>query len=246
MREVQFVAVSEDGRGLVLSDADGVEYLVAIDDAIRAAVRQDRSRLGHLQTEAEGIRPRDIQARIRAGETAEDVAVSAGIPLEKVRRYEGPVLAEREHVAAQAQSATVRDTGSAEGPAPRLGELMEARFEPIGIDLGVLGWDAWRREDGRWLVRLVYPDKTRTRAALWLYDPERRVVLPQDDHARGLVDGSEPPSPRARVAPTQVTDHTPPPVRRLAAVPREPQDPAPEQRGTGSEQRATSAAEVAQ
>ena len=222
MRELRFVAVSEDGRGLVLSDgggdSGGGEFVLAIDDAIRAAVRQDRSRLGHLHVEAESIRPRDIQARIRAGETAEDVAVAAGIPLEKVRRYEGPVLAEREHVAAQAQSATVRDTGSAEGPAPRLGELLESRFEPLGIDLSVLGWDAWRREDGRWVVRLVYPDRARVRAALWLYDPERRVVLPQDPQARALVDGTEVQGPRARPTAAEQTPNT---VRRLASVPRE-------------------------
>lgn len=216
MRELRFVAVSEDGRGLVLGDTmpgsggehgAGGEYTLLIDDALRAAVRQDRSRLGHLQVEPEAVRPRDIQARIRAGETAEDVALAAGIALEKVRRYEGPVLAEREHVASQAQSATVRDTGSAEGPAPRLGELVSSRFEPLGVDLTVLGWDAWRREDGRWVVRLAYPEGTRARAALWLYDPERRVVLPQDENARGLVDGSEPQDPRARAtgAPDQRT-----------------------------------------
>jgi hypothetical protein len=240
MREVRFVAVSQDGRGLVLGDTDGGEYMVAIDDAVRAAVRQDRSRLGHLHFEAEAIRPRDIQARIRAGETAEEVSTAAGIPLEKVRRYEGPVLAEREHVAGQAQSATVRDTGSAEGPAPRLGELMQSRFEPLGIDLAVLGWDAWRREDGRWVVRLVYPDSSRVRAALWLYDPERRVVLPQDAQARALVDGTAPSDPRAQAsrppAARAETETHPPespaeartrgsslaPVRRLAAVPREP------------------------
>ena len=240
MREVRFVAVSQDGRGLVLGDAAGGEYVVTIDEAVRAAVRQDRSRLGHLQVETLEIRPRDIQARIRAGETAEEVSAAAGIPLEKVRRYEGPVLAEREHVAAQAQSATVRDTGSAEGPAPRLGELMQSRFEPLGIDLAVLGWDAWRREDGRWVVRLVYPDSSRVRAALWLYDPERRVVLPQDAQARALVDGTAPPDPRAQAnrpsvprvetqtpesrAQVQPREPTPTPVRRLASVPREPEE----------------------
>jgi hypothetical protein len=251
MREVRFVAVSQDGRGLVLGDADGGEYIMAIDDAVRAAVRQDRSRLGHLHVETEALRPRDIQARIRAGETAEEVSAAAGIPLEKVRRYEGPVLAEREHVAAQAQSATVRDTGSAEGPAPRLGELMQSRFEPLGIDLAVLGWDAWRREDGRWVVRLVYPDSARVRAALWLYDPERRVVLPQDAQARALVDGTAPPDPRARVAapagpraqaqtpgsPAQspVRESPPAPVRRLASVPREPDETtSPEPGETGA------------
>lgn len=198
MQELRLVAVSEDGRSLVLIDAGagGIEYQLPLDDALRAAVRHDRARLGQLQIELESqLRPREIQARIRAGETAEEVAAAAGVPVEKVRRYEGPVLGEREHVAFQARSATVRRSGTAEGPAPRLGELIASRLEPGGVDLDVVGWDAWRRDDGRWLVRVTYPLGKRQRAALWLYDPSRRVALPADDDAQAFVEGRRPGEP---------------------------------------------------
>lgn len=198
MQELRLVAVSEDGRSLVLIDAGagGIEYQLPLDDALRAAVRHDRARLGQLQIELESqLRPREIQARIRAGETAEEVAAAAGVPVEKVRRYEGPVLGEREHVAFQARSATVRRSGTAEGPAPRLGELIASRLEPGGVDLDVVGWDAWRRDDGRWLVRVTYPLGKRQRAALWLYDPSRRVALPADDDAQAFVEGRRPGDP---------------------------------------------------
>jgi hypothetical protein len=193
MQELRLVAVSEDGRSLVLREPSGQEYALPLDDALRAAVRYDHARLGQLQIELESqLRPREIQARIRAGETAEEVAAAAGIPVEKVRRYEGPVLAERAHIANQARTATVRRSGTAEGPAPRLGELVASRLEPGGIDVELLGWDAWRRDDGRWLVRLAYPLGNRQRAALWLYDPPRRVVLPEDDEAQAFIDGRRP------------------------------------------------------
>ena len=39
------------------------------------------------------LRPRDIQARIRAGETPEEVAALAQASVEKIMAYAGPVLA---------------------------------------------------------------------------------------------------------------------------------------------------------
>ena len=54
------------------------------------------------------LRPRDIQARIRAGETPESVAQVAGTSVDKVMPYAAPVLAERAHVAQRAQRASIR------------------------------------------------------------------------------------------------------------------------------------------
>ena len=60
------------------------------------------------------LRPRDIQARIRAGETPEAVAEAAQTTVDKIMTYAGPVLAEREHVA-ERRAALVR--------APRSGRV---------------------------------------------------------------------------------------------------------------------------
>ena len=104
MQDLRLVGVHDDGEHVVLVAADGGRYRLRVDEALRAAVRRDRARLGQLQIQMEAqLRPRDIQARIRAGETAEDVAAAGGLTLEHVRRYEGPVLAERAHVAGLAR-----------------------------------------------------------------------------------------------------------------------------------------------
>lgn len=219
MRDLRLVAVSEDGSALVLTDDAGTEHRLPLDDALRAAARQDRTHQGGLEGGAAvELRPREIQSRIRAGQSAEDVAAGTGVSIERIRRYEGPVLAEREHVARQAQTATVRRTGNAEGPAPRLGELVSTRLEPAGIDVAALSWDAWRREDNRWTLRLTYPLRGRERAALWVYDPQRRVVLPQDGDAHAFVDGTDP--EQDTTAPTPSPAELPR-VRRLTSVPRE-------------------------
>ena len=105
MHDLTLVGVHDDGEHLVLGGHDGRRYRLRVDEPLRAAVRRDRARLGQLQIEMDGkLRPRDIQARIRAGHTAEEVAAEGGIPLEYVRRYEGPVLAEREFMAGQARA----------------------------------------------------------------------------------------------------------------------------------------------
>lgn len=124
MPELRVVAVSNDGTRLVLKAADSTEYTLPIDERLRAAVRGDRPRLGQIEIEVEShLRPRDIQARIRAGATAEEVAQMAGIPVDRVRRFEGPVLAERAFMAERARKTPVRRPGENSGPP--LGEAVQ-------------------------------------------------------------------------------------------------------------------------
>src|SRR5215472_16670892 len=109
MTELRVMAVTGDGDRLVLRAPDGQEFTLPIDDRLRAAVRGDRARLGQIEIELDSqLRPRDIQARIRAGATAEEVAEFAGLPVERVRRFEGPVLAERAFMAERAQNTQIR------------------------------------------------------------------------------------------------------------------------------------------
>ena len=104
MQHLRLVGVHEDGMHLLLADDEGNRFSVPLDEALRAAVRRDRPRLGQLQIEVSGgLRPKDVQAMVRAGMTAEEVAERAGWTVEKVHRYEGPILAEREHVAGLAR-----------------------------------------------------------------------------------------------------------------------------------------------
>ncbi|ERK63851.1 PF11268 domain protein, partial [Propionibacterium acidifaciens F0233] len=51
------------------------------------------------------LTPREIQSRIRAGESPDDVARAAGVPVDGIEGYAAPVLAEREHMAEMAQAA---------------------------------------------------------------------------------------------------------------------------------------------
>ncbi|MEU6925372.1 MULTISPECIES: septation protein SepH [unclassified Streptomyces] len=186
MPELRVVAVSNDGTRLVLKSADSTEYTLPIDERLRAAVRNDRARLGQIEIEVEShLRPRDIQARIRAGASAEEVAQFAGIPVDRVRRFEGPVLAERAFMAERARKTPVRRPG--ENTGPQLGEAVQERLLLRGADKETVQWDSWRRDDGTWEVLLVYRVAGEPHSASWTYDAPRRLVQAVDDEARSLI-----------------------------------------------------------
>ena len=190
MPELRVVAVSNDGTRLVLKAADSTEYTLPIDERLRAAVRGDRPRLGQIEIEVEShLRPRDIQARIRAGATAEEVAQLAGIPVDRVRRFEGPVLAERAFMAERARKTPVRRPG--ENAGPQLGEAVQERLLLRGAEKDTVQWDSWRRDDGTWEVLLVYRVAGEPHSASWTYDPPRRLVQAVDDEARSLIGESD-------------------------------------------------------
>src|ERR1700690_514210 len=113
MQELRLVAVREDGTYAVLAvPGRGGRFVLPIDDRLRTVARGQFSRLAQYEIEVENpLRPKEIQDRIRAGETAEEIADAAGIPVERIRRFEGPVLAERAYIADQAQAASVGRAG---------------------------------------------------------------------------------------------------------------------------------------
>ncbi len=182
MAELRLVGMDDDGQHLLLTDDSGEQHTVAIDERIRAAVNGHLSRLGQLTMALESrISPREIQDRIRAGESAEHVAMSAGVPLERVLRFVGPVLREREHVADQAKRARV-GTGPA-GPASLLVDVVNRAAAKLGVDADEVSWDSARREDHSWIVNVTWPDGS---AAAWALDLLRHQATPVDATARRL------------------------------------------------------------
>ncbi|TCO51152.1 DUF3071 family protein [Kribbella antiqua] len=221
MREARLVGLSQDGKQLILALAEtGEEFAIPVDDRLRAALRGDRARLGQLEIQMESaLRPRDIQARIRAGESPEAVAAVAQMPMERVMAFAGPVLAERDHIASLAQRASVRRRGGADAPARNLGAWVTERLRTRQVDPASADWDAWRREDGRWAVRVSYfveaddeAEQKDEKIAMFAYDAPGRYAVPDDDEARWLV------GEQAQVMPPPVQPTHVPGERRLSAV----------------------------
>jgi len=202
MRPVRFVALSEDGQAFVLADEVGRLLALPIDDRVHTALRPDRDGSPAtpvaLTADAPSLAPRDIQARIRSGESAEEVARVAGVPVDRVLRYAGPVLQERAMLAQHARRTKLKtsDKGAT------LAEVVDGRLSQHGIDTEKISWDAFRRDDGTWRVTATWPSGKATAQAVWELDKARQLVSPHDDMAQYLctdrgtphVLGQEPPA----------------------------------------------------
>ncbi len=212
MQDLRLIGVHEDGAHLLLADASGGRYRVALDESLRAAARRDRPRLGQLQIEIEGgARPRDVQAMIRAGFSADEVAERTGWTVEKVHRYEGPILAEREHVARLGRTVRLRHRGPTTGvygqpvAAQTLEERVLTRLGTRGVAPEQVSWDSWRRDGAEWAVVAIFAAGGRQRQATWSFDVPTRSLLARDDEARWLSE-DEPTAPDAPRPPAPVYD----------------------------------------
>jgi Protein of unknown function (DUF3071) len=185
MRPVRFVALSEDGQAMVLADEVGHLLTLPIDDRVSAMLRPDRPtpRDAYATSdEPPSLAPRDIQARIRSGESAEDVARIAGVPVDRVLRYAGPVLQERAMLAQHARRTRLKtsDKGAT------LAEVVDTRLSQHGVDMEKISWDAYRRDDGTWRVVATWPSGKANATAVWELDKARQLISPQDDMAHYL------------------------------------------------------------
>lgn len=189
MRELELDGIHDDGEHLILLDSDGERYTLRIDEALRAAVRRDRPALGMIQAaDAAPLSPRQIQGLLRSGRSAEEIAELAAITVEHVRRYEGPVLAEREWTAGRARTFPVGRGG------PSLTSVVSERLAARQAAEDV-AWDAWRRPDGTWTLELSFNAAGRTRQAHWVADLDNRSLAPVDDEARWISDEDAPAEP---------------------------------------------------
>jgi len=199
MRELGLTGLSEDKRFLVAHDAltdesfhipTDLRLTSLLDDASGTAstgttTQPDREAGTREHTMEVTLSPRDIQNRIRRGESPEQVADASGMAVEKVRGFAVPVIAEREYVVEQARITSVRRLHATGAPGMRLGSLVDAALAAQGASAESAAWDSWRREDGRWTV-IVAPEGD-AGPATFLFDTKGRYVLPADDAAHALI-----------------------------------------------------------
>jgi len=139
--------------------------------------------------------PRDIQLRIRSGESLAEVTAASGMPAERVEVFAAPILAEREHTTSMALSAPVRRQGET-ASARRLRQTVAESLLDRGQDIDFVTWDSWRRSDGRWIIQGTWTWQNKDMVARFLYDPKGRFSVAENDQARLLVGDLPLASPR--------------------------------------------------
>lgn len=191
MRELKMVGLDPDGKYVICEGDDPAErFKLAADDRLRAALR-DAKAPPQPRRDFEVVNmlsPKEIQAKIRAGASVEQVAAASGADLARVDRFAHPVLLER---ARAAELATAAHPMLADGPAVlTLLETVSAALVTRGLDPDRVGWDAWRNEDSRWTVQLAWKMGHSDNVAHFCFAPGAHggVVTAVDDAARELID----------------------------------------------------------
>jgi hypothetical protein len=165
--DAEVLGLTDDGARVVLRVGDETVEVALAD--VHRAERQDVVVRQQRDEPTGSLTPRLIQHRIRSGESSEDVARDAGCPAAVVARYEGPVLAEREHHARAARTAEVD------------GQEVEALVVAFfGEPADVIEWDSWLVSPGRWeVVAAAGGRRVRLR-----WEPASRRVSAADEASR--------------------------------------------------------------
>ncbi|KAA0096722.1 DUF3071 domain-containing protein [Mycolicibacterium sp. P1-18] len=231
MRELKVVGLDfNDGRSgtrIICETAEGTEkFVLRPDDRLRAALSGDAM---PPQSDAEVpnvLTPKEIQSRIRAGASVEQVAGAAGEDTARVERFAHPVLLERSRAA---ELATAAHPVLADGPAVlTLLETITTALVGRGLDPDATSWDAWRNEDGRWTVQLTWKAGRSENVAHFRFTPGAHggTATAFDDAAAELIDPNFDRPALRSVAPVPTLDLSlPEPTPEPAAAPTP--EPAP-------------------
>ncbi|SIR55688.1 septation protein SepH [Microbacterium sp. RURRCA19A] len=179
MEQLKVIGTEDDV--LVVATETGERFALPLDEVLRAEARRARRGREHDDERAPRPSPRDIQAHIRAGLSAREVATLLGARVEDVERFEGPVLAEREHVVAQALAVPVLLGGALEHDGPvTFGTAVRAKLAEAGASSE--RWTSWKDSSG-WMVKLEFTANGIDHDARWGFDPRRSTLSPQNSDA---------------------------------------------------------------
>lgn len=195
MQHLRIVGVKEEEHParLILSDDSGQEFALPIDEALRQATAKPAAPTVKTAPAPHPLTPREIQSRLRAGATVDQVVEASGLSPAHVQRYAGPVQAERAYMAQRAQSTQIAAPSTAQahrvafGDSPATLEAMvKVRLRAMDVDLSTLSWDAWRREDGLWQITCSFDvDSSVTHGAgIGLKPPAEWVFQAETRHLR--------------------------------------------------------------
>ncbi|MBV9514477.1 MAG: DUF3071 domain-containing protein [Mycobacteriaceae bacterium] len=226
MRELTVVGLDVDGKHVICESRQTREkFLLRADDRLRAAARGEAVRPRQAELDIEVVlSPKEIQARIRAGASVEQVAESAGVDVARVERFAHPVLLERSRAA---ELATASHPVLADGPSVQnLLETVAAALVARGLDYDATSWDAWKNADGRWTVQLTWQAGCSQNVAHFRFTPGAHggTATALDDAASELIDPNFD-RPLRRVAPVAQLDFETEPAP-AAPPPEEPVAPA--------------------
>jgi len=234
MSELRLTGKNPEGTHLTLTNPTGDEFTVRISDTLRATVNQPRLAAVVVSDDVETMSVKEIQRRLRSGETMDAIARDGRISVEKVERFAGPILQERVYILDQAFAVVLRKESARDQETFQ--DVVISRLAPMGVDSDSLSWNTWRIDDGTWTIDLSYPNRDGHGSATWNFDLNRRSITATNENARWML-GQEP-TPRPQTPglvhsepthPSRIVDSIPDPepireTPRLVAIRETPRE----------------------
>ena len=245
MRKLHLVGLTTDRDGLIFTARKGSKsggFIVPLDDRVLSAIA-DASRGDNgapldddaaipdveaipkrLRSES-ALTPREMQARLRAGRSIDDVAAEAGVDTEWVARFAVPILAEQAQVVELARGLVYAKPRLGESSQP-LGASVLQNLSDRGVflpdDVANAGWSAFQLHDSVWMVRFRYRSRGRDQEAQWEIDVPTGRLRARNRNASdlGYVDpGRWRAAMDSEVVPDDddATTAPPPPAKRVTA-----------------------------
>ena len=186
MIDLDLLGVGADEETLVFTDSEGHRYTTPITDELRGAVRRDRPRIEAI-TEDKPLRPREIQALLRSGARAVDIAREHNVEVSQITRYEAPVQAEKDYALSRALSSHIGSLPDS----PVTGDLVVDRLAARGVSPDSLNWSASRQPDSPWVIQLTFVQGAVEHGAQWRL-PSSGHLEAIDEEARWLTETASP------------------------------------------------------
>ncbi len=201
MQDLKVIGVESDALFTIADD--GSRFRIPIDEALQLRLRTRP--LDNASSRKPP--PREIQAHIRSGMSADDVASLTGASLEYVQRFEGPIVAERDFVVSTALQVLVNaDADDHTGQnGTGFGKVIHRRLASLGADGE--RWASWKEHDGGWIIKLAFTVDEIDHDARWSFEPKKHALAPLNSEATML---------------SQQTETRAPLIPRLRAVRAEP------------------------
>lgn len=207
MNKLHLVGFTTDLKSLVFARRKGSKtgsFLVPIDDRLRRTLGEvEKLEEVEEQEAAEGsgdgkapsqvpaskLSPKEIQARLREGKSAEEVAKVAETDVSWIQKFTGPIVAEKGGVIDAVRGAVISKPRLGESALPA-GEAVEVNLleKRVNVPQEIIddSWNAVKRGE-EWEVTFRYVSRGRVQVAAFSYDPETRETRATNGVARGIA-----------------------------------------------------------
>ena len=182
-RDLRLVGKNEDGTYLELTDESGDKFTLRISDNLKSLVNAPRLAAVAPSDERPNYSVKDIQNRLRSGESMGSISRTTDWTIEKIEKFAGPILQERAYIIETALKAKVGRDQSA----PTLGEITYKQLSEHGANMEEVDWNTHRNLDGTWNLVIQYPTRNGIEQANWNFDLTNNSILAADDAARWLI-----------------------------------------------------------